>query len=104
MGTRRKQKRQRGGIQRLKVPRRRLTDQTQRLREGTRRIRWRLQHPRPNLKQTLSEKKRRLQFDVQHMKPATKKKWMAGGVTAGILGPVLGGLLAHVLKPKKRAS
>ena len=67
--------RQRGGTRRPSSSRgtqpladlqRRMGHQQERWKETTRRIRWRLQHPRPTLKQSLGEKKRQVTFEARH--------------------------------------
>jgi len=46
--------------------------QQERWKETTRRIRWRLSHPRPTLKQSLGGNKRQVKFEASHL---FKKGW-----------------------------
>ena len=68
--------RQRGGtrrpsrsnwIQQRADLQRRMGNKQERWKETTRRIRWRLNHPRPTLKQSLGEKKRQVTFEARHL-------------------------------------
>ena len=112
--------RQRGGIRRpsgsngtqqLADLQRRMGHQQERWKETTRRIRWRLHHPRPTLKQSLGEKKRQVTFEARHLfkkglpgRPNKKRRGLlaAGGVAAGIMAPVVGGILSHVIKEAQK--
>ena len=46
---------------------RRMGHQQERWKETTRRIRWRLGHPRPTLKQSLGGKGRQVKFEASHL-------------------------------------
>ena len=106
--------RQRGGTRRpsrsLADLQRRMGHQQERWKETTRRIRWRLQHPRPTLKQSLGEKKRQATFEARHLfkkglpgrANKTRRGLLAGGVAAGIMAPVVGGILSHVIKQAQK--
>ena len=98
------------GTQPLADLQRRMGHQQERWKETTRRIRWRLQHPRPTLKQSLGEKKRQVTFEARHLfkkglpgRPnKTRRGLLAGGVAAGIMAPVVGGILSHVIKQTQK--
>ena len=98
------------GTQQLADLQRRMGHQQERWKETTRRIRWRLHHPRPTLKQSLGEKKRQVTFEARHLfrkglpgRPnKTRRGLLAGGVAAGIMAPVVGGILSHVIKQAQK--
>ena len=98
------------GTQQLADLQRRMRHQQERWKETTRRIRWRLHHPRPTLKQSLGEKKRQVTFEARHLfkkglpgRPnKTRRGLLAGGVAAGIMAPVVGGILSHVIKQAQK--
>ena len=98
------------GTQQLADLQRRMGHQQERWKETTRLIRGHLHHPRPTLKQSLGEKKRQVTFEARHLfkkglpgRPnKTRRGLLAGGVAAGIMAPVVGGILSHVTKQAQK--